>query len=529
MNRKTLVLPALTGVLAVAVAGCGGDQDSAADAEAIVVGTTDHFEASKETPAPFDPAAAYSVASWNVLRNTYQTLLRLPRSGTEPEPEAAEQCSFTDSNNEQFRCTVRDDLSFSNGNKLDAKDVEFSVKRMMAIDDPNGPASLLSNLDRVEAPSETEVVFHLKKPDATFPYKVATPAVAIVDDEVYPADGLYEGTEIAASGPYTLDSFEEEKATFVKNAEYRGKVDFNNEKIEMRFFPDGDKMEAALRDGELDVVNRTLAPEQVRKLENVDGINVQGLPSQGIRYLVFNTDKPAVEDEAVRKAVAQLVDRQALVRDVYDRTAEPLYSIVPGGLPGHRNSFFNSYGEPDKGDAQELLENAGIQTPVELELTYTSDYYGSATKGEFEMIRDQLNRSGLFEVTVKGEPWQTYRPNASDRKYEVYGMGWFPDFPDPENFIAPFFGENNFLNSPYRSSEIIDDLLPLSRTRTERTAANEDFIKIQDIVAEEVPVLPLWQSKQYVVAKEEITGVEWALNSSSVLQLWELGRGATLE
>ena len=50
---------------------------------------------------------------------------------------------------------------------------------------------------------------------------------------------------------------------------------------------------------------------------------------------------------------------------------------------------------------------------------------------------------------------------------------------------------------------------------------------IQDIVADDVPVLPLWQGKQYVAARDDITGVEWALNSSSTLQLWELGRGVS--
>ncbi|MET8564125.1 peptide-binding protein, partial [Streptomyces flaveolus] len=58
-------------------------------------------------------------------------------------------------------------------------------------------------------------------------------------------------------------------------------------------------------------------------------------------------------------------------------------------------------------------------------------------------------------------------------------------------------------------------------------AASKSLNQIQDILAEDVPILPLWQGKQYVAARDDITGVAYALNSSSVLQLWELGRGVS--
>ena len=71
-------------------------------------------------------------------------------------------------------------------------------------------------------------------------------------------------------------------------------------------------------------------------------------PGAEIRYLVFNTDRPRVKQQAVRQAIAQIIDRQAITRDVYKRTTEPLYSMVPQGITGHTNSFFNNYGEPER-------------------------------------------------------------------------------------------------------------------------------------------------------------------------------------
>lgn len=531
MNRKTLVLPTVAGLLAPVLVACGGSSGAGKRDGAIVIGTTDRFEQTTDAPAPLDPAAAYDASVWNVLHSTYQTLERLPRSGSEPVPDAASKCSFSDRQNEQFRCTLRSGMKFSSGRPVTVKDVKFSIDRVKAIDFDNGPVSLLANIDRVETPNDHEIVFQLKSPDATFPLKLATPAAAIVDSAEFAKDKLDNGLKVVGSGPYTLKTEEQDgrvaKAVFTRNPDYRGAVKPQNDRVEMRFYDDAKSMEKALKNGEIDVINRTLSPEQIGSLRKDTGKGVKLLesPGQEIGYLAFNTEDPAVKPKAVRQAIAQLVDRQALARDGYDRTSDPLYSLVPTGITGHQNSFSNRYGDPSVDKARALLRSANISTPVKFSLTYTSDHYGDATGKAFKALQKQLNGSGLFEVQLQGVKWSEFRPNAGKGKYPAYGMGWFPDFPDPDNFVAPFFGKDNFLHSPYRNAKI-ESLVPQSRQVTQRESAAKLFEQAQDIVADEVPLLPLWQRKQYVAARDNITGAEWLLSSSSELQLWELGRGA---
>src|SRR3954469_3036898 len=103
MKRKSLALPAVAGLLTSALTACGGPDGSGADDGAIVLGSTDRIEASKAAPAPLDPAQAYDFALWSVLHNSFQTLMRLPRSGTEPIPDAAQKCGFQDRRSEQYR------------------------------------------------------------------------------------------------------------------------------------------------------------------------------------------------------------------------------------------------------------------------------------------------------------------------------------------------------------------------------------------------------------------------------------------
>jgi peptide/nickel transport system substrate-binding protein len=251
------------------------------------------------------------------------------------------------------------------------------------------------------------------------------------------------------------------------------------------------------------------------------------MPGLEIRYLGFNTDAPTVKSKAVRQAMAQVVNRSELVSKVYGSQAEPLYSLVPASVTGHSNSFFNKYGDPNVTKARALLNQANVTTPVKLTLHYTTDHYGPATKQEFQVLRDQLNSSGLFDVSIKGTPWDTFRPAEKKGEYDVYGMGWFPDFPDADNFLAPFLDKDNTLGSPYDNSQIRNTLIPESRREADRLSASTSLTDIQDIVASDVPVLPLWQGKQYVAARDDITGTAYALNSSSTLQLWELGRGVS--
>jgi peptide/nickel transport system substrate-binding protein len=533
MNRKTLVLPAIAGLLAPVLAACGGSDSGSNSGDPIVVGTTDRFTATKDAPAPLDPAYAYDVGSWNILRQTVQTLMAQPKGDGDPVPEAAQSCGFTDSGNERYACKLREGLKFANGDAITAADVKFSIERALRIQADSGVFALLSTIDTVETSGDQEVIFHLKTADATFPYKLSTPVAGIVNPSDYAKDKLRDGFDVDGSGPYTMDASITDgdltSATFTKNPNYKGALKVNNDKVELRTFADADAMSTAIDKGDIDVMTRTMSPAQINKLDsNPDGdVDLVEMPGLEIRYLAFNTDADSVKTKAVREAMAQIIDRGELISKVYGSQAEALYSLVPATITGHSNAFFNKYGDPSVTKAKTQLSKAGITTPVKLTLHYTTDHYGSATKQEFEVLQKQLNDSGLFEVGIQGAPWAEFRPAEQKGAYEAYGMGWFPDFADADNYIAPFLDKDNFLGSPYVNTEIRNSLIPESRREADRLSASKSLTTIQDIVADDVPVLPLWQGKQYIAARNDITGTAYALNSSSTLQLWELGRGVS--
>ncbi|MFD5075333.1 ABC transporter substrate-binding protein [Streptomyces sp. NPDC058371] len=518
-NRCLRRLAALTSISLVA--GCGVlSTGSSDDKGPIVVGTT-------SAPSTLDPAASWD-GSWELFRNIYQTLLSYPSGATAPQPDAAENCRFTDSTNRTYRCVLRPDMKFSDGDTLDARAVKYSIDRIKQINVSGGPAGLLGSLDRVQALGDREIVFHLNKPDATFPFVLATPAMSIVDPDDYPARSLRKDGKVFGSGPYSLHSYEEgKKAELVRNDHYDGFAERKNDAVTIRYFQDSSQMVDALRDKKIDVTFRGLASPDIVSLQghqDEEGLQLVEGAGTEISYLVFNPKDPWAKKPAVRKAIAQIVDRPAIAHKVYKDTVDPLYSMVPKGLVGHTTGFFDDYGDPSASKARKILEGDGITGRVPLTLWYTTDRYGSETAPEFRELKDQLNASGLFDVTVKGRPWKTYEAGYRKGEYPVFGRGWFPDFPDAENFIAPFVGEQNALGTPYPAPEITGVLLPESRRESDRGAVVKEFEEAQQILVDDARLLPLWQGKQYVAASEEIAGGELALDPSTIMMMWELHR-----
>ncbi|MFF3875492.1 ABC transporter substrate-binding protein [Streptomyces sp. NPDC001978] len=502
------------------VAGCSVFSDGNSDSEGpIVVGTT-------SAPSTLDPAAAWD-GSWELFRNIYQTLLAYPSGATTPQPDAAEKCRFTDSSNRTYRCKLRSGTKFADGHALNAQAVKYSIDRIRDINAPSGPAGLLGSLDRVQALGDDEVVFHLNKADATFPFVLATPAMSIVDPDEYPAKKLREDTKAYGSGPYRLKSYEEGKqAVLVRNDQYSGFADRKNNAVTIRYFQDSATMVKALRARQIDVTYRGLAAKDIIALQGHDSTDLQLIDGAGtdISYLVFNPKDPWSRNPAVRKAIAQVVDRGAIAHKVYDDTVDPLYSMVPKGLTGHTTGFFDTFGDPSVPKARKILSDAGITQRVPLTLWYTTDRYGSETAQMFQELKSQLEDSGLFTITLKSRPWKTYVVGYQKGEYPVFGRGWFPDFPDADNFIAPFVGEQNALGTPYKTPTITDHLLPDSRGESDRAKVIKEFEEAQQILVDEARLLPLWQGRQYVAASDDVSGGERALDPSTIMMMWELHR-----
>ena len=513
-GSTALLLDGCAGGGGVANETDGGD----ASGEPLIVGTTDKV-------TTLDPAGSYDNGSLAVQTQVFPYLVNTDYNSTDVVPDLAETAEFTSPT--EYTVTLPEGLKWANGNDLTSADVKFSFDRNIAIADPNGASSLLYNLDSVETPDETTVVFKLKvENDQVFPSILTSFPGAIVDDEVFSADALTPDQDIvdanAFGGPYAITSWDFNKTVeFTPNENYKGLLDAPvNDGVILSYFAESSNLKLAVQEGDVDVAYRSLSSTDIDDLSGNDNVQVIDGPGGEIRYIVFNfntqpygaTTPEADEAKAlaVRQAVADLVDRQEISEQVYKGTYTPLYSYVPAGFAGATDALKGLYGDgdggPDVEKAKATLEAAGVETPVALSLQYSPDHYGPSSGDEYALVKSQLEESGLFTVDLKSTEWVQYAKDRTADVYPAYQLGWFPDYSDADNYLTPFFLEKNFLGNHFSDPQTQE--LILGQAVEPDPAKREQMIEdIQARVAELLSTVPLLQGAQVAVAGADVDGV----------------------
>lgn len=525
--------------ITLALTACGGSGDGGdeADGESLTIGTTDKVKT-------LDPAGAYDHGSSAVQNQVFPFLMNTPPGSPDVEPDIAESAEFTKP--DVYTVTLKPDMKWANGNDLTASDVKFTFDRQLKIADPNGPSSLLYNLDTTEVVDDLTVEFHLKsKDDQTFPQILSTVAGPIVDEDVFSATELTPDDEIvegmAFAGPYVITNYDfNELISYEAYEGYEGLLpEPKTPEINVRYFAEASNLKLEVQEGGVDVAYRSLSATDIEDLKGDDSVNVVEGPGGEIRYMVFNFDtqpygaktEDADEDKAlaVRQAAAHLIDRDAIAEQVYKGTYQPLYSYVPGGLTGATESLKPLYGDgeggPDAKAAQQVLEDAGVETPVKLGLQYSNDHYGPSSGDEYALIKDQLEADGMFAVDLQTTEWTKYSEDRTADVYPAYQLGWFPDYSDADNYLTPFFlGPDHFLGNHY-VDEKVNDLIVAQGQEPDEDKRTEIIGQIQDEVAKDLSTIPYMQGSQIAVTSADVTGAEDTLDASFKFRYGALAKG----
>lgn len=514
---RSVRLRILASLVVLAIAAVGAWQLMPAQRDTgrtITLGTTG-------TITSLDPAGAYDAGSWALFSNVFQSLLTFEPGGTVPVPDAARSCEFVGNALTVYRCTLRQGLRFPSGREVTGEDVKYSFDRIGRIDSDTGPAPLLDTLRSVSA-SGPNISFRLTGPDATFPYKLATGAGSIVDRTRYPANRLRADDGVDGTGPYTLTSYTKDRQAWLRpNDDYQGAAERTGSPVLLRYYADSAALEEAWKTRQVDVATRTLPPAVLDGLSPSDpDQRVTVSDSAETRDLVLNVRAGTpLQDRLVRQALASLINREQLDAAVHHGTTDPLYSLIPAGITGHTTSFFDTYPEPDVRRAREFLDAAGVSTPVRFTYGYAEGRESAAA--EAAEIERQLEETGLFEVVTEAYEWTEFQRRYAAGELDAYAVGWVAALPDPDTFSAPLVGTGNSLGNGY-SSEQADWLLRDSRRYEDRRRAVADLRELQEIVARDVPIIPLWQRGEYVLSTEDVGGAQYLTDATGVFRLWAL-------
>ena len=501
--------------------------------ERISVGTT-------LKPRTLDPADNYELAGLNIIYNVAESLYTYKVGTTDIEPLLATAMPSISEDGLIYTIPVREGVTFHDGTAFNAEAMAFSLQRFMQ----NGgkPAFLLADIiDTVEASGEYELKISLKQPFAAFPALLAFPGACAVSPQAYKIGaGSFAPNILVGTGKYKLAQFKSDSINLNINEGYwGGKEAIANQGINMQIYAGNSaNLFNSFKTRAIDVAYQSLDPQQIESLLDSAGDKWQTIEGSGtvVNYLVLNQQQEPLNQPDVRKAIAAIVNRALINQRVLKEQAEPIYSLIPTAFEAYQPAFEQKYGDGNVSKAKELLTKAGYSAanPAIVEIWHPS---GSITRG---IVADTLKAyadselGGAIQFIPNSVESASFFGNLSQGVYPAALADWYPDFLDPDNYIQPFIGcakgspnvgcEEGAAQSrgSFYYSDRANQLIERSRTEQDPAKRKIVFGELQELLAQDVPYIPLWQTKDYAFAQSDIDGV--VINPSQNFPFWTIER-----
>jgi len=488
-----------------------------------------------------DPADALELFSGNLLYNMGDRLYTYQSGTTELVPQLATALPKVSDDGLVYTIPLRENVVFHDGMAFDAKAMAFSLERFVK----NGgqPAFLLSDsLDAVEATSATELVITLKKPFAAFTDLLAFSGLVAVSPQAYDiGPGKFEPSKFVGTGPYKLANYGSDSIRLDRFDQYWGDPPANPG-VDIQSFTSSANLYNAFRTGSVDIAYQSLNPEQIDLLAKAakkgDWKAITG-PGSNITYVSLNLRDEVLKSPEVRQALALTIDRQLIRERVFNGQVDPLYSLVPSIFEVSKPVFQGDSNNANAAKAKELLRKAGYSSnkPLQVEFWYRSNVPsdGPAATTIKALIEKELG--DIAKVNLKSIESATAYNNLDKGTYPMFMLDWSGDYYDPDTYIHPFLdcaegstaegckdgatvGQGSFY-----FSEKMNQLIDQQRQETDPAQRQQVFTEIQDLLAKDVPFIPLWQRKEYAFAQPDIQGVQ--LEPTQAMPFWPLSNSSS--
>ena len=490
-------------------------------------------------PRTIDPADSYEAAGLMIIYNLGETLYTYKLGTTELEPRLAIAFPKISEDGLVYTIPIRQGVKFHDGTAFNAQAMAFSLNRF--IKNGGEPSFLLSDtVKSVEATGEWELKVTLQKPFAAFPSLLAFPGACAVSPKAYEiGEGKFIPEKFAGTGPYKLTSFNSDSLRLEVFSDYWSEKP-RNQGIDLQLYPSNPaNLFNAFRTKAIDVAYQSLLPQQVKKLkayaEKGEGQVIEASGSV-VNFMTLNMNSDPLKQKLVRQAIASLVDRKLLNERILQGQGEALYSMIPISFEAYKPVFQTEYGDHNIEQARQLLQQAGYskENPVTVEIWHSS---GSITASIVAALLKALSKrdlDGMIQFQPNSIASAAFFKNVGKGLYESAISNWYPDFLDPDNYIYPFLdcakgstakgceeGGSQGQGSFYYSEEM-NQLIDQQRKESDPAKRNEIFARIQTLLAQDVPYIPLWQTKDFAFAQNGIKGV--FINPSQTFPFWTIER-----
>ena len=489
----------------------------------LVMGTTDSVESC------LDPARAYDYFGWEIIQSLGSGLVEYRPGATgaaeDIVPALATSWSVSE-DGKVWTFNLRQGVKYEDGTEFNATHVKYTFDRGIGIADPDGPFVGIGYGDIIESVtvvSKYVVRFNLKIPFSAFLSLLACQASYIVDPKYAPMDAVVEykagdarGSHPMGLGPYVLTKWTREAGKDTEmileaNPNYWNAAEGypKTKKIVIKFYADSAGLALAIDSGEIDIAFRQLSATDINNLKTKTHLKVWEGTGAFIQYLVLQTKRAPFNNPKIRQAVAAAINRTTVVNTVFLGQVQKLYSMIPVGMFGHKESFL-TLGDPNYTRTRELLSQLGYNENNKLtfKLWYeTSGHYPQSPQLA-QVLKSSLEASGVISVTLEGRDWAAYRTSRINEEMDAYILGWYPDYIDPDDYIYPFLHSSggSWLHHNYNNPQM-DRLIEWARGNTTESARENLYEQIQNLMVTDCPIIPIYQGSAWAVTKLNIKGV----------------------
>jgi peptide/nickel transport system substrate-binding protein len=400
-------------------------------------------------------------------------------------------------------------VKFHDGRPLTSRDVKWTFDSLLQGKIRSTKIGAYRLVDRIDAPNDSTVIFHLKEPLATLLWNLSDGAIGIVP--------YGSGDEITrhpvGSGPFRFVSAEQDKEVVIeRNDDYWG-AKARLKRVRFTVVPDINTRALELRKGSADIAINALTADMVPALEREPGLEVLRAPGTVLAYMAFNMRDPILKDARVRQALAYAIDRQPLIHYLWRDFARPARSILPPESWAYNDDVPAYDHNPDR--ARQLLDAAGypLVNGVRFHLTMKTSTEES-TRLLAAVLQQQLDAVGIV-LDIRTFEFATFFSDVTHGAFQFYSLRWIGGNEDPDIFEYAFHSARftpNGANRSFYANPRLDALIDQARRELALNTRKQLYAEIQRILAEDLPYINLWYFDNVLVHTKRVRNLQ--LNAS---------------
>ena len=549
ISRRNFLKVAGVSAAALGLAACGGSKSgstatsgSAAGSTAGGVNTAGFTVQYGSDPETLDPALNSAIDGANTIITIFEPLLLINENNEVVGGQAESWETSEDGLTWTF--TMRDGLKWSDGTDLNAKDFEYSFKRMVdpntaapyaetclgmidgfeeaaGFPDADGNPTAEPNPDALNVKASDDgktLTIVLSYPCSYFDKMAAFATMSPVQQATVEANGDAWCTSpdtFVSNGPYMItDWTPSERIVLTKNPNYVGGWDSSkivSDTITLLLLEDSSASYAAYNSGEAQLIKDVPTDEIPSLTKAEDGGDFYVDTILGTYYVSLNLQRDAFKDAKVRKALSLAIDRDYVANTIMQGTYSAADSIVGPGIVDESGYFHDNGNAPyisadyeaNLAEAKKLLEEAGYPNGE----GYPTIEYSTNDAGYHVPLAEYLQQAwgdlGIT-LTINKMEWSSFTPARRAGEYDVARNGWVMDYNDPSNMLDLFCSGNGNNDGKYSNPEF-DAAIDASRV-ADSAEHFAQLHKAEDILMEDMGCIPVAYYNDYWLQSPTLKG-----------------------